>query len=87
MQSFDHENLDVYQAAIDFVALADTVVEGVPKGRGYLADQIQRAGTSFPLNIAEGAGEFSRRDKARFYRFALRSSTEPAALLDVCRRL
>ena len=87
MQSFDHENPDVYQAAIDYVALADTGVEGLPKGRAYLADQIQRAATSISLNIAEGAGEFSRRDKARFYRFALRSATESAALLDVCRRL
>jgi four helix bundle protein len=42
---------------------------------------------SIPLNIAEGAGEYSRKDKARFYRIALRSATESAALLDVCRRL
>jgi four helix bundle protein len=87
MQSFDHENLDVYQAAIDYVALADTVVEGLPKGPAYLVDQIQRAATLITLNIAEGAGEYSRKDKDRFYRFALRSSTESAALLDVCRRL
>ncbi len=87
MQGFDHENLDVYQAAIDYVALADAVVEGLPKGRAYLADQIQRAATSIPLNIAEGAGEYSRRDKARFYRLALRSATESSALLDVCGRL
>ena len=31
--------------------------------------------------------EFSRRDKRRFYRIALRSATESAAILDVCRRL
>ena len=53
----------------------------------YLADQLQRAATSIPLNIAEGAGEYSRKDKARFYRMSLRSATECAALLDVCRRL
>jgi hypothetical protein len=34
-------------------------------------------------NIAEGAGEFSPRDKARFYRIARRSATESAAILDV----
>lgn len=87
MTAFDHERLDVYQAAIDFVALADDLVERLPRGRAYLADQLQRAATSIPLNIAEGAGEFSRKDKARFYRIALRSATECAALLDVCRRL
>ena len=49
--------------------------------------RLQRAAVSIPLNIAEGAGEFSRKDKRRFYRIALRSATESAAILDVCRRL
>jgi hypothetical protein len=40
-----------------------------------------------PLNIAEGAGEFSTREKMRFYRMARRSATECAAILDICRRL
>ena len=68
MNGFDHEKLDVYQAAIEFVALADDVVENLPRGRAYLADQLQRSSTSIPFNIAEGAGEFSRNEKARFYR-------------------
>jgi four helix bundle protein len=37
------------------------------------------------VNIAEGAGEFSPGDKARFYRMARRSATECAAILDACR--
>jgi hypothetical protein len=56
MTSFDHERLDVYQAAIDFVATANTVVESLPRGRSYLADQLNRAAISIPLNVAEGAG-------------------------------
>ena len=87
MTTFDHERLDVYKAAIEFVAISDDVVEHLPRGRRYLADQLQRAAVSIPLNIAEGAGEFSRKDKRRFYRIALRSATESAAILDVCRRL
>ena len=82
-----HERLDVYQVAIDFVSLADDVVERLPRGSRYLAHQLQRAGLSVPLNVAEGAGEFSQNDKKRFYRMALRSATECAAILDVCRRL
>jgi four helix bundle protein len=35
------------------------------------------------LNIAEGAGELARREKARFYRMARRSATECAAILDI----
>jgi four helix bundle protein len=87
MNEFDHERLDVYVAAIDFVALANEVVEHLPRGRAYLADQLQRAATSIALNIAEGAGEFSANDKARFYRMAKRSATESAAILHVCDRL
>jgi len=85
--AFDHENLDVYQLAIDFVARANDVVENLPRGRGYLADQLQRAALSIVLNIAEGAGKFSAKDKASFYLRARGSTTESAAVLDVCSRL
>jgi 23S rRNA-intervening sequence protein len=67
---FDHEKLDVYGLAIDFVARANGVVESLPRGRGYLADQLQRAALSIVLNIAEGAGKFSGDDKATLERVA-----------------
>ena len=82
MDQFDHEKLDVYKVSIDFVSQAEEITKDLPKGRGYLVDQLQRAALSISLNIAEGAGEFSRKDKARFYRMALRSATECAAILD-----
>ena len=87
MKVFDHERLEVYQTAIRFVVVANDVVEQLPRGRGYLADQLQRAATSVVLNIAEGAGEFAPKEKARFYRMARRSATESAAVLDVCKNL
>ena len=86
-KAFDQERLEVYGVAIEFVAVADALVEELPRGRAYLADQLQRAATSIVLNIAEGAGERSAADKARFYRFACRSATESAAILDVMRTL
>ena len=87
LKQFDHEKLDVYRAAADFVSLASEIVRDLPRGRAYLADQLQRAALSITLNIAEGAGEFSSKDKSRFYGIAKRSTTECAAILDVCRRL
>ncbi len=83
----DHEKLNVYQVAIEFVLLADEVIEHLPRGRSYLSDQLQRAALSIPLNIAEGAGEYAIDEKARFYRMAKRSATECAGVLDVCQRL
>ena len=78
MSTFAHERLDVYGAAIEFLVLADRIAADLPKGRAYLADQLRRAALSIPLNIAEGAGEFARADKARCYRIARRSATEAA---------
>ena len=87
METFDHEKLEVYQAALEFMVMANDIVELMPRGKGYLANQLQRAATSIPLNIAEGAGEFSSKEKARFYRIARRSATECAAIIDLCYRV
>ena len=85
MDHFEHERLDVYKITIEFIAVADDIIEDLPRGRGYLSDQLQRAATSILLNLAEGAGEFASREKARLYRIARRSATECAAIFDVCR--
>jgi len=87
MNEFEHERLDVYKAAIELLVLADAVAATLPRGRGYLADQLRRAASSIAFNIAEGAGEFAGDEKARFYRMARRSATESAAILDGCRAL
>src|SRR5262249_4498033 len=87
MPYLDHEKLDVYHASIDLIVLIDEVIKQLPRGRKYLSDQFQRAALSISLNIAEGAGEFSRTEKSRFYRMAKRSATECAGVFDVCFRL
>jgi len=87
MTQFDHDKLNVYHAAIDFFAIANQVIEELPKGRSKLADQLSRAALSICANIAEGAGEFSSDAKASFYRIASRSATECAAILDAGRRV
>lgn len=87
MREFDHERLEVYQRALDFCVAAKAIRHDLPQGSGPLSDQLDRASTSIALNIAEGAGEFAAREKARFYRIARRSATECAAILDVATRL
>jgi four helix bundle protein len=85
--AFDHEKLDVYRIAIDFVAAADGIASKFPGGRGYLRDQLRRAAVSIPLNIAEGVGKWNPPDKARFFGMARGSAMECAAILDVAGRL
>jgi four helix bundle protein len=84
---FDHERLDVYKASLNFAELATKLIETFPTGKSHLSDQFKRAFVSISLNIAEGAGEFSRSEKARFYRMSRRSATECAAIVDICKRL
>jgi four helix bundle protein len=83
----DHERLDVYHLALDFLVLANGVIEALPRGRGHLAEQFTRASTSIVLNLAEGVGRHSKPDKRRYYLTARGSATESAALLDICLRL
>jgi len=48
---FDHEKLTVYQEALRFVAWANKILQDVPKSWA-VRDQLDRASTSVPLNIA-----------------------------------
>ena len=79
----DHEKLDVYQCAIQFVALAFQIIEQLPRGHSSLADQLRRAAISIPLNIAEGAGKPTGPDRARYHGIARGSAMECGAVLDV----
>ena len=83
VQSFDHERLDVYRLSIDYIARsfeASQPLEGLyrhARGQWLLAAQ------SIPLNIAEGNGKRSLKDRARFLDIAPGSALECAAIQDV----
>jgi four helix bundle protein len=79
---FDHEKLDVYQASLAFVTWAEELLQSV-QAKAAVRDQLDRASTSIPLNIAEGNGKFSVKDRCRFLGIAYGSALECAAALDV----
>jgi four helix bundle protein len=79
---FDHERLEAYREAIAFVAWLSSLLEET--GRvGDVKDQLDRASTSIALNIAEGNGKYSAKDRCRFFDIAHGSALECAAGLDV----
>ena len=80
--AFEHERLEIYHLAVEFLALADEIVEQLPRGKNHIALQLSRAALSIVNNIAEGAGKFSKPDKRRFYMIATGSATESAAMLE-----
>jgi len=79
---FDHEKLDVYQEAIAVCGWVGEFLAAI-SAKAAAKDQLDRASTSIPLNIAEGNGKFSARDRARFFEMARGSALECAACLDV----
>lgn len=85
--NLDHEKLDVYRIALEFLVMANAIIESLPRGRSHIADQFTRASMSIVLNLAEGAGKHSKPDKRRYYVSARGSATESAALLDICAKL
>ena len=79
---FGHEKLEVYQESIAFVAWLSTLLESAMKV-GDVKDQLDRASTSIPLNIAEGNGKYTPKDRCRFFDIAHGSALECAAGLDI----
>jgi four helix bundle protein len=79
---FDHEKLDVYREAIAFCGWIGEFLPAM-SSKAAAKDQLDRASTSIPLNIAEGNGKFSSKDRARFFEVARGSALECAACLDV----
>jgi four helix bundle protein len=86
MVIFDHEKLEVYCVAVEYADAADAIAAELKRGNAHIRDQLRRASDSIVNNVAEGAGEFQPAEKMRFYRIALRSSTESAATLHTCQR-
>jgi four helix bundle protein len=80
--AFHHEKLKVYQRALEFAGWSQQLIESVSK-KTSTRDQLERAGDSITLNIAEGNGKFSRKDRARFFQIAHGSALESAACLDL----
>ena len=83
--TFDHERLDVYRLAIDYVAFSYRIAKSLTGINRPARDQWLRAAQSIPLNIAEGNGKQSLKDKNRFFEIARGSALECASIHDVLR--
>ena len=80
---FDHEKLDVYRLAIAYVARAYSLARKLSGIHRPARDQWLRAAQSIPLNIAEGNGQRSAKNRCRFFDIARGSALECAAIQDV----
>lgn len=80
---FAHEKFKPYQLSIKSLGDAMRLLDQLPAGNGHIRDQLKRASSSITLNLAEGSGKMSNKDKLRFYAIARGSAMECAAICDV----
>ena len=83
MRGFEFQRLRVFDAAARAAQEVDRLARKIPLYHRALRDQLMRAVISVVLNIAEGADEYSPKEKVRFYRMARRSAAESAAALEL----
>ena len=79
---FDHEKLIVYRETISFIKWTSDFL-AKSNSSNILKDQLDRASISIALNIAEGNGKSSVKDRCRYFEIARASAFECAACLDI----
>lgn len=78
------KELKVYQKALFFTKPVRQTVRKFPKDELFgLTSQFKRAADSIVLNIAEGAGNSSKKEFARFLDYSIRSGFECIGCLDI----
>ncbi len=76
--------LHVYQKALEFTKVIRKTTKSFPRDELFgLVSQFRRASDSIVLNIAEGAGNSSKKEFARFLDFSIRSGFECIGCLDI----
>ena len=84
MEGFRFKKFKVYRNAKCLCKFVnDLVKKKIAKSEQALADQINRAGISIVLNIAEGSGNNSDTEFARFLGISIRSVYEVVAGFDI----
>lgn len=78
---FEFRNLEVYKKAKAFHVECKTFIRQ-HKLDPYVKNQLGRASFSVPLNIAEGSGKFSKRDRRNFFVTSRGSVFECVAIFD-----
>ncbi|MDP3028189.1 MAG: four helix bundle protein [Deltaproteobacteria bacterium] len=83
-----HENLEVWNKAVDFAVEVIDTVENISTDRRHyrLLEQIEASSTSIAMNIAEGKGRFSNKEFIQYCYIARGSLYETMTLLEIFRR-
>ncbi len=84
MEEFYYRKLEVYTRAKALSHAVCKLIKTFPIEERYgLCDQLRRAAMSIPINIAEGFGRFSAKEKAHFIQIAFGSLNEVMCELEL----
>lgn len=84
---FNHQKLHCYRLALEVAKRVPNLVDRWPTGTGYLVDQLRRALCSVLLNIGEGNGRRSPKERRRFFDIARGSAVEAATAIEVAQAM
>ena len=79
---FDFQKLEVYKKSKSLNSSVQRLLQSNITINPSSKNQLQRAAFSIMLNIAEGSGRFTNRDKKNFFVIARGSTFECAAIFD-----
>ena len=79
----NHQKLKCYGLLLEVAKRMPSLIGGLPRGHSYLVDQLNRALSSAVLNLSEGNGRRSRRERARFFDISLASIAESSSCIDI----
>lgn len=84
IELFEFQNWDVYKKSLS-VAKVLFLVSKELKNKGYasLSDQLNRAVSSIPLNLAEGVSRYSLKEKVNYWRISKGSLFECVSIIDL----
>ena len=84
----NHKNLKIWQRSMDIVEMIYRETAVFPKEEKYgLTNQIRRASSSIPSNIAEGSSRKSKKEFTHFLSISLGSCYEVDTQLELAKRL
>lgn len=87
-RDYAYRQLAVWQKAMQLVRLVYGLIKLLPSEERFaLADQLRRAVTSIPSNIAEGNGRASNKDYAHFLAIARGSLFEVMTQIEIAQSL
>ena len=88
MEAHSHQDLIVWQRAMNLVVSVYRFTEQFPKTEVYgLSSQMRRSAVSIPSNIAEGRKRGTRKDYRQFLLIAYGSGGELETQVEIAKRL